>query len=70
MKHLNIYILIVPIKIMMAYIRNKKIKGKTYYYIVEGKIDKRGKVKQKVLLYLGTVENVLKAFNYYKEHNK
>ena len=35
----------------MVYIRNKKIKGKTYYYIVEGKIDERGKVKQKDLLY-------------------
>jgi len=54
---------IVPKKIMM-YIRNKRIKGKLYYYLVEGKIDKRGKVKQKVLLYLGTAEavyNKLKA---------
>ena len=53
----------------MVYIRNKKIKGKTYYYIVEGKLDKRGKVKQKVLMYLGNIENILKAFNFYKEHN-
>ena len=36
----------------MVYIRSKKIKGKTYYYIVEGKLDKKGKVKQKVLMYL------------------
>ena len=49
MKHINIYILIVPIKLMMVYIRSKKIKGRTYYYIVEGKVDKRGKVKQKVI---------------------
>jgi len=48
---------IVPKKSMM-YIRNKRIKGKLYYYLVEGKIDKRGKVKQKVLLYLGTAEAV------------
>ena len=53
----------------MAYIRNKKIKGKTYYYIVEGKLDKKGKVKQKVLMYLGNIENILKVFNFYKEHN-
>lgn len=66
----NIYILIVPIKIMMVYIRSKKIKGKTYYYIVEGKIDNRGKVKQKVLLYLGTVDNVLKVFKDYNASNK
>jgi len=47
---------------MMAYIRAKKIKGKNYYYIVEGKRDEEGKVKQKVIQYLGTVENILKKF--------
>lgn len=47
---------------MMAYIRAKKIKGNNYYYIVEGKRDEQGKVKQKVILYLGTVENILKKF--------
>jgi hypothetical protein len=52
---------------MMVYIRNKKIKGRTYYYIVEGKIDKRGKVKQKVLLYLGNIETILKVFNFYNQ---
>jgi hypothetical protein len=46
----------------MAYIRSKKIKGKTYYYIVEGKIDEKGKVKQKVLMYLGNIENILRVF--------
>lgn len=54
---------------MMAYIRNKKIKGKTYYYIVEGKLDKEGKVKQKVLMYLGNVENVFRVFKKHKENN-
>ena len=47
---------------MMAYIRTKKIKGKNYYYIVEGKRDGGGKVKQKVIQYLGTVETILKKF--------
>ncbi len=47
---------------MMAYIRAKKIKGKNYYYIVEGKRDEEGKVKQKVIQYLGTVETILKKF--------
>jgi len=37
----------------MAYIRTKKRKGKTYYYLVEGK-RVNGKVRQKVLKYLGT----------------
>lgn len=46
----------------MMYIRNKTIKGNLYYYIVEGKLDKRGKVKQKVLQYLGTAESVLEVF--------
>ncbi len=56
-------------KSMMAYIRNKKIKGKTYYYIVEGKLNKEGKVKQKVLMYLGNIENVMRVFKKYKEKN-
>ena len=47
---------------MMAYIRTKKIKGKNYYYVVEGKRDDEGKVKQKVIKYLGTVENILSKF--------
>ena len=51
----------------MAYIRNKKVKGKTYYYVVEGKLDKNGKVKQKVILYLGNVETILKIFEFYKK---
>lgn len=44
----------------MAYIRSKRFDGRTYYYIVEGKTDKNGKVKQKVLLYLGTAEKIYK----------
>ncbi len=52
----------------MAYIRNKKNKGKTYYYIVQTKREKN-KVKQKVIKYLGTIENVLKVYEYWKEHH-
>jgi len=60
--------MIVPIRIQMnmAYIRGKKVKGKTYYYVVEGKLI-RGKVKQKVLLYLGNINNIIKVFS---SHNK
>jgi len=36
----------------MAFVREKKREGKTYYYLVEGK-RVNGKVKQKVLKYLG-----------------
>ena len=42
----------------MAFIRRKKVKGKTYYYIVESYKD-NGKVKQRVLCYLGTASNLL-----------
>jgi hypothetical protein len=55
---------------IMVYIRSKKIKGKIYYYIVEGKLDKRGKVKQKVLMYLGNIDRILKVFNFYKIGHK
>ena len=52
--------LIVPIPYMnMAYIRTKKIKGNIYYYIVEGKLNKKGKVKQKVIKYLGNTSRIL-----------
>lgn len=42
----------------MAFIRSKKIKNKTYYYIVENK--RQGKqIKQKVIKYLGTADKLL-----------
>ena len=50
---------------MMAYIRKKKIKGKTYYYVVEGRYDSQGRVKQKVIKYLGNIENILKVFKFW-----
>jgi hypothetical protein len=55
---------------MMVYIRSKKIKGNTYYYVVEGKLDKRGKVKQKVILYLGNIQHILDVFNFYNSKKK
>ena len=54
-----------PKKYIM-YIRKKKIKGNTYYYLVEGKLDRGGKVKQKVIFYLGTADNILRIFKLQK----
>ena len=54
---------------MMVYIRSKKIKGKIYYYIVEGKLV-NGKVKQKVIRYIGNIGNILEVFNFYDKHHK
>ena len=54
----------------MTYIRTKKIKGNTYYYIVEGKLNKNGKVKQKVILYLGNIKRIIEVFNFYNKHSK
>ena len=56
-------------KNMMVYLRPKKIKGKTYFYIVEGKRDKNGKVKQKVLKYLGNAESILEKFQFWEKHH-
>ena len=53
----------------MAYIRKKKIKGKSYYYAVEGRYDSNGKVKQKVIRYLGTIENILDKFIFWDNKN-
>lgn len=41
------------------YIRSNKRGNRTYYYIVES-VRKGDKVKQKVILYLGKAETVLK----------
>ena len=43
----------------MTFIRRKKVKGKVYYYVVKSYKDK-GRVKQKVLYYIGTADNLLK----------
>lgn len=54
----------------MVYIRSKKVKGKIYYYLVEGKLDKKGKVKQKVLLYLGNALHIREVFDFYNSNYK
>ena len=41
----------------MAYIREKWKKGKPYYYIVESQRDGT-KVRQRILEYIGTVDNL------------
>lgn len=57
------------------YIRTKKIpkthNGKTkmytYYYLVEY-AKENGKIKQKVVAYLGSAEKIKKMFDFYKGH--
>ena len=58
-----------PNHFMMTYIRKKKIKGKTYYYIVKGVYDNQGKVKQKVIKYLGNIESILEKFKFWEENH-
>jgi len=50
----------------MVFIRRKKVKGITYYYIVES-YKEDGKVKQRVLCYLGTANSVLRKFKNLKK---
>lgn len=52
----------------MAYVRKKKIKGRAYYYIVKGVYDNKGRLSQKVVKYLGNVENILKIFKLAEKH--
>lgn len=54
----------------MAYIRKKKIKGNSYYYIVEGQYSNKGKLRQKVIRYLGNVENIIKKFEFWNKNHK
>jgi len=60
----------VPINKVMVYIRSKKVKGNTYYYLVEGRLDKRGKVKQKVVLYLGNTNHIKEVYDFYNSKHK
>lgn len=53
---------------VMAYIRKKKIKGYVYYYIVEGQYDDQGKVHQKVIKYLGSIESILEKFKFWDDN--
>ena len=53
----------------MAYIRAKKKRNKTYYYIVEGERSKEGKVKQKIIKYLGTVERIIATYDFLEKNS-
>lgn len=53
----------------MTYIRTKKIRGNNYYYLVEGKRDENGKVKQKVKRYLGNVDSIIEKFEFWDKHH-
>lgn len=53
----------------MTYLRTKNIRGKKYYYVVEGSRDSEGKVKQKVIRYLGNVESILERFDFWDKHH-
>jgi len=46
----------------MTFIRKKIVRGKPYYYVVESKLIK-GKVKQKVIYYIGTADTLLNKLN-------
>jgi hypothetical protein len=54
----------------MTYLRTKKIKGKNYYYAVDGYRDENGKVKQKVIKYLGNINNILEKFYFWEKNHK
>ena len=45
---------------------NGKVKLYTYYYLVEY-AKENGKIKQKVIAYLGSAEKIKKMFDFYKE---
>lgn len=44
------------------YIRKKIADGREYYYLVEGKRDDKGKVKQKVIAYIGDKEKLKELY--------
>lgn len=53
----------------MSFVRAKTVKGITYYYLVEGYRDD-GKVRQRVLAYLGQHKTVQTAYDYWREQVK
>ena len=53
----------------MAFIRKKKIKGYNYYYVVKGVYDQKGKLKQKVVKYLGSVDSILEKFEFWNNNH-
>lgn len=56
----------------VMYIRKKKIKKNNYYYIVEGVYEKNNiskSPKQKVIKYLGSIENIIEKFKFWEENH-
>ena len=53
----------------VAYLRKKKIKGKNYYYIVEGRYEK-GKPKQRVVKYVGNITTLIKKLDFWENHHE
>lgn len=53
----------------VTYLRKKKIKGKNYYYIVEGRYEK-GKLKQRVVKYVGNTTTLLKKLEFWENHQE
>lgn len=53
----------------MPYIRTKLVKGIAYYYLVEG-VREGGKVRQRVLLYLGKHSTVKEALAHWRKELK
>ncbi len=51
------------------FIRHKKISGHRYYYVVETVIE-NGKMKQRVVKYLGNIEKILSVFREYEKNKK
>jgi hypothetical protein len=48
-----------------VYIKKRNLEKKVYYYVVENKLVD-GKPTMKHILYLGTIEKILKVFNWKK----
>jgi hypothetical protein len=46
----------------IMYIRKKVTDGREYYYLVDGKRNKEGKVKQKVIAYIGDKEKLKELY--------
>lgn len=53
----------------MAYIRAKKKRRKNYYYVVEGERNDEGKVRQRIIKYLGNIESILEKFKFWEQHH-
>ena len=54
----------------MPFVRTKRIKGILYHYLVEGYRTEDGKVRQRVLAYLGQFSTVNAAYRYWIERAK